>query len=112
MEHAHARTLNERPIIVLNSFGQPVGPTEEIAREFKLFLGTLAKDPEYAPLTFTSWPKALKYKEEKIWNYVQVCMVMYYFFYFIVTILPSTKHIILNVAKVYSSRRRKGLGAR
>uniref|UniRef100_A0A803MJ91 Uncharacterized protein n=1 Tax=Chenopodium quinoa TaxID=63459 RepID=A0A803MJ91_CHEQI len=38
----HARTREERPAIVLNKFGQPVGPTKEIVTEFKFFLGTVA----------------------------------------------------------------------
>uniref|UniRef100_A0A803MSE8 Uncharacterized protein n=1 Tax=Chenopodium quinoa TaxID=63459 RepID=A0A803MSE8_CHEQI len=62
------RTREERPAIILNTFGQPVGPTKEIVREFKLFLGTVARDSELAPLNyinFTSLPTL-----QEIWDYV------------------------------------------
>uniref|UniRef100_A0A803N598 Uncharacterized protein n=1 Tax=Chenopodium quinoa TaxID=63459 RepID=A0A803N598_CHEQI len=64
----HARTREERPTIVLNLFGLPVGPTKEIVQEFKLFLGTVARDSEHAPLNyinFTSLPTL-----QQIWDYV------------------------------------------
>ncbi|XP_056689379.1 uncharacterized protein [Spinacia oleracea] len=65
----HARTMDERPYLILNKFGQPVGPTDEIVEEFTRFLGTLAKDSELAPLNFVNWPSLPTH--DKIWDYVQ-----------------------------------------
>ncbi|KMT03776.1 hypothetical protein BVRB_8g189240 [Beta vulgaris subsp. vulgaris] len=52
----HARTTEERKVIILNSVGQPVGPTQETVDEFSLFLGTVARDPELAPLNYRHFP--------------------------------------------------------
>ena len=52
LRKVHARTTEERQVIVLNSLGQPVGPTKEIVQEFKFFLRTVARDSELAPLNF------------------------------------------------------------
>lgn len=66
MAKVHACTLEERQVIVLNKFGQPVGLTEEVVNEFIRFLGTLAKDPQRAPLNFVTWPELLRAKEDKL----------------------------------------------
>uniref|UniRef100_A0A803MPE0 Uncharacterized protein n=1 Tax=Chenopodium quinoa TaxID=63459 RepID=A0A803MPE0_CHEQI len=71
LHRVHARTREERPVIVLNSLGQPVGPTKEIVQEFKFFLGTVARDSELAPLNYRNFPslptldKILDYVQEK-----------------------------------------------
>uniref|UniRef100_A0A803MJS2 Uncharacterized protein n=3 Tax=Chenopodium quinoa TaxID=63459 RepID=A0A803MJS2_CHEQI len=71
LHRVHARSREERPVIVLNSLGQPVGPTKEIVQEFKFFLGTVARDSELAPLNYRNFPslptldKILDYVQEK-----------------------------------------------
>ncbi|XP_021769334.1 uncharacterized protein LOC110733564 isoform X2 [Chenopodium quinoa] len=65
----HARTREEREVIVLNSLGQPIGPTREIVQEFKQFLGTVARDSELAPLNYIKFPCLPTV--DKMWEYVQ-----------------------------------------
>ncbi|XP_021721146.1 uncharacterized protein LOC110688705 isoform X1 [Chenopodium quinoa] len=65
----HARTREEREVIVLNSSGQPIGPTREIVQEFKQFLGTVARDSELAPLNYIKFPCLPTL--DKMWEYVQ-----------------------------------------
>lgn len=52
---AHARIMHERPVVVLNALGQPIGPTKKISNEYSRFLGTVARNPEYAPLNNCEW---------------------------------------------------------
>ncbi|XP_021851010.1 uncharacterized protein [Spinacia oleracea] len=68
LTQVHARTREERQYIILNSFGQPVGPTKEIVEEFKFFLGTLGKDSELAPLNNVNFRDLPTH--DKIWDYV------------------------------------------
>uniref|UniRef100_A0A803MQV7 Transposase n=1 Tax=Chenopodium quinoa TaxID=63459 RepID=A0A803MQV7_CHEQI len=65
----HAQTRDEREVIILNSLGQPVGPTRKIVQEFKQFLGTVARDSELAPLNYINFPSLLTL--DKMWEYVQ-----------------------------------------
>ncbi|KMT06450.1 hypothetical protein BVRB_7g161190 [Beta vulgaris subsp. vulgaris] len=64
----HSRTKEEREPIVLNSIGQPVGPTKEVVDEFSLFLGTVARDSELAPLNYRNFKHLPTL--DKIWDYV------------------------------------------
>ncbi|XP_056697324.1 uncharacterized protein [Spinacia oleracea] len=68
LTQVHARTREERQYIILNSFGQPVGPTKEIVEEFKFFLRTLGKDSELAPLNYVNFRDLPTH--DKIWDYV------------------------------------------
>ncbi|XP_021766060.1 uncharacterized protein LOC110730554 isoform X3 [Chenopodium quinoa] len=70
VQRVHARSREERPVIVLNSLGQPVGPTKEIVQEFKFFLGTGARDSELAPLNYRNFPSLPTL--DKILDYVQI----------------------------------------
>ncbi|XP_021728356.1 uncharacterized protein LOC110695433 isoform X2 [Chenopodium quinoa] len=65
----HARTRDEREVIILNSLGQPIGPTREIVQGFKQFLGTVARDSELAPLNYINFPSLPTL--DKMWEYVQ-----------------------------------------
>ena len=62
--------MHERPVIVLNAVGQPIGPTKKIINEYSRFLGTVARNPEYAPLNYCDWPSLPTH--DKMWMYVQV----------------------------------------
>ncbi|KAL2934819.1 RNA-binding protein 12 [Bienertia sinuspersici] len=57
----HARTKEERTPIILNCYGQPIGPTEKDVKEFSQFLGTVARNTELAPLNYVDWPIKQKY---------------------------------------------------
>ncbi|KAL2905170.1 putative glutamate--tRNA ligase cytoplasmic, partial [Bienertia sinuspersici] len=57
----HARTKEERTPIILNCYGQPIGPTDQ-------FLGTVARNTELAPLNYVDWPSLPTH--DLIWEYV------------------------------------------
>lgn len=66
-------TRKEREVIICNEFGQPIGPTtteKDIVGKFSRFLGTIARNYSYAPLTYNSWHKVPN--KDKIWEYVLV----------------------------------------
>ncbi|KAL2900070.1 Threonine--tRNA ligase [Bienertia sinuspersici] len=63
--------MDERPVIILNSYGQPVGPTKKLVSEYSLFLGTLARNPEYLPLNYCDWPSVPDNAKDQVWDYVQ-----------------------------------------
>ncbi|XP_021734998.1 uncharacterized protein LOC110701680 isoform X4 [Chenopodium quinoa] len=65
----HGRPREERPYLILNIYGQPVGPTDEVVDEFTQFLGTVARNSELAPLNYVEWPSLPTHN--KIWDYVQ-----------------------------------------
>ncbi|KAK9074853.1 hypothetical protein SSX86_003172 [Deinandra increscens subsp. villosa] len=67
----HTRRVDEREIIICNEFGQPVGPVtkeKDVVGKFSRFLGTIARNNNYAPLIHTSWKKVPN--KDKIWEYV------------------------------------------
>uniref|UniRef100_A0A803MBK1 Uncharacterized protein n=1 Tax=Chenopodium quinoa TaxID=63459 RepID=A0A803MBK1_CHEQI len=65
----HARPREERPYLILNIYGQLVGPTDEVVDEFTQFLGTVARNSELAPLNYVEWPSLPTHN--KIWDSVQ-----------------------------------------
>ncbi len=69
MAKVHRRTLDDRPVVILNTEGQPVRP-KAVVVEIGRFLGTLAKDPELVPFNILDW-KFMPTKE-KFWSYVRV----------------------------------------
>lgn len=74
MLHAvHMRSVHERKVIICNELGQPIGPVtaeKDVVGEFSRFLGTIARNYDYAPLTHTSWHKVPH--KDRIWQYVLV----------------------------------------
>lgn len=70
MVKVHRRQFEERPIIVLNAKGQPIGPSKHALAELAAFLGTLARDPHMTPLNILDW-KCMPTKDS-IWSYVKV----------------------------------------
>ncbi|KAM3362658.1 hypothetical protein P3S68_017512 [Capsicum galapagoense] len=55
MQTVHGRT--ERKLIVLNEHNQPIGPTIGVVHELSSFLGTLARNSTFCPLTVKTWKK-------------------------------------------------------
>ena len=51
----HARSIEEWEEITLNDDGQPIGPSEKIVKDLSFFLGTMARNSTFCPLTYTSW---------------------------------------------------------
>ncbi|KAL4573558.1 hypothetical protein LXL04_020368 [Taraxacum kok-saghyz] len=73
LEKDTVRKINEREIIICNESGQPTGPqTEEndIVGKFSHFLGTIARNYDYALLTYNSWHKVPDKEKEKMWEFV------------------------------------------
>ncbi|KAK6143947.1 hypothetical protein DH2020_020767 [Rehmannia glutinosa] len=65
----HGWTINDRKPIILNGFGQPIGPDKETLDKFSRFLGSLARDSNLAPLNELNWHRVRD--KDKIWNYVK-----------------------------------------
>ncbi|KAL2899807.1 Phycocyanobilin:ferredoxin oxidoreductase [Bienertia sinuspersici] len=64
----HACTLEARTPIILNCYRQPIGPTRKDVEDLSLFLGTIARTTEFAPLNYVDWPSVPIY--DQIWEYV------------------------------------------
>ncbi|KAL2931619.1 Fructose dehydrogenase cytochrome subunit, partial [Bienertia sinuspersici] len=47
----------------------PVGPTDKVTKEYTRLLRTLARNPEFASLTYCDWPSLPTH--DKMWNYIQ-----------------------------------------
>ncbi|KAL2894523.1 hypothetical protein RDABS01_010432, partial [Bienertia sinuspersici] len=72
MHHVHTREFDKRKVIIFNEHGQPIGPVtqeEDTVGEFSRFLGTIARDYSYAPLTIRSWHDVPH--KEKMWEYLK-----------------------------------------
>ncbi|XP_021732623.1 uncharacterized protein LOC110699414 [Chenopodium quinoa] len=73
MHKVHMRPFENREAIILNEFGQPIGPVtpeKDTPGEFSRFLGTIARDYGYVPLIYNSWHYVSN--KEKMWEYVLV----------------------------------------
>ncbi|KAL2904422.1 Epididymal secretory glutathione peroxidase, partial [Bienertia sinuspersici] len=64
----HARTLEERTTIILNSYGQPIGLRRNDVKDLSHFLGTISRTTEFAPLNYVDWPSVPTH--DQIWEYV------------------------------------------
>ena len=69
MSAVHARTRDERPVIVLNKKGQPIGD-RKLLRELNNFLRTREKDN--VSLTYVNWRLVPKQLKTKMWDYTRV----------------------------------------
>ncbi|KAL2902668.1 Phosphoribosylformylglycinamidine synthase subunit PurL [Bienertia sinuspersici] len=67
MFEVHARKFEDRVAIYCNDKGQPIGP-KKARNELTRFLGTIAHDYDWAPLTYTNWQEVPD--KDKIWEYV------------------------------------------
>ncbi|KAL2904019.1 Adenylosuccinate synthetase [Bienertia sinuspersici] len=52
--------MDERPLVILNSYRQPVGPIKKLMSEYSLFLGTMARNPNVPDNS-----------KDQVWDYVQ-----------------------------------------
>ncbi|CAH9145015.1 unnamed protein product, partial [Cuscuta epithymum] len=67
MMHAvHMR--EQRVCIILNKFGQPIGPDDATLDEFSSFLGTIAHHYYFAPLVVGTWRRMPD--KDSMWDYV------------------------------------------
>ncbi|KAH0700764.1 hypothetical protein KY290_010262 [Solanum tuberosum] len=67
MQSVHGR--QERKLVVLNRYNQPIGPTNAIVTELGSFLGTLARNAMLCPLNIHNW-KNMDTKKD-LWDYTQ-----------------------------------------
>ncbi|KAL2904955.1 Argininosuccinate lyase [Bienertia sinuspersici] len=58
----------ERTPIILNCYGQPIGPTQKVIDDLSHFLGTITRTTELAPLNFLDRPSVPTH--DQIWEYV------------------------------------------
>ncbi|GFP83630.1 hypothetical protein PHJA_000506400 [Phtheirospermum japonicum] len=65
----HGWTLNYRKPILLNGNGQPIGLDDVTLRQYTRFYGSIARDPDLAPLDFLD----CRYvpNKDNIWDYVK-----------------------------------------
>ncbi|KAF7801004.1 hypothetical protein G2W53_044478 [Senna tora] len=54
-KNIYARSVEEREEVILNDDGQPIGPHEKTVKDLSLFLGTMARNSTFCPLTYTNW---------------------------------------------------------
>ncbi|XP_027912731.1 uncharacterized protein LOC114188556 [Vigna unguiculata] len=68
----HGRSMQDRPEVVLDADGEPIGPIDKIVTDLSYFLGTIARNSTFCPLVYTSFKALLKDKDNKahIWTYV------------------------------------------
>lgn len=67
MSAVHARTREQRPVVLLNKRGQAVAKNRKLLRELSNFLGTVAKDN--VSLTYINQRLVPKQLKQKMWEY-------------------------------------------
>ncbi|KAL2934683.1 hypothetical protein RDABS01_017802 [Bienertia sinuspersici] len=78
LHKVHMRSFEKREAIILNEFGQPIGPVtpeKDTVGQFSRLLGTIAHDYGIAPLLHKTWK--LVPSKEKMWEYVLEAMKNY-----------------------------------
>ena len=73
----HVRSLEERAQVTFEK-GQAVGPCDKTVTELSYFLGTIARNATFCPLTFTSWKALLDDNKKRMWEYVNVSLHILY----------------------------------
>ncbi|WMV54322.1 hypothetical protein MTR67_047707, partial [Solanum verrucosum] len=65
----HARNLEERNEVAFDK-GQAVGPTNKIVSQLSNFIGTIARNPRFISLMYTSWHAVPKDTKKRMWEYI------------------------------------------
>ncbi|KAM3204460.1 hypothetical protein P3L10_027869 [Capsicum annuum] len=65
----HTRTLDEREVVIFD-LGEAVGPTDKAVSNLSNFIGTVARNPRFINLLYTSWHAVLDETKKRIWDYV------------------------------------------
>jgi len=68
----HARNTEDRPKVILNKDGEPIGPNDGVVSDLSYFLGTLARNSDFSPLIYPNFKALHKDYKERIWKYVMV----------------------------------------
>ena len=82
----HARNLEERKEVTFDK-GQAVGPTNKIVSQLSNFIGTIARNPRFISLMYTSWHVVPKDTKKLMWEYVNVKTTTLENTYFFITYL-------------------------
>ncbi|KAH0773719.1 hypothetical protein KY290_010856 [Solanum tuberosum] len=65
----HARNLEEIKEVAFDK-GQAVGPTNKIVSQLSNFIGTIARNPRFISLMYTSWHAVPKDTKKRMWEYI------------------------------------------
>ncbi|WMV24438.1 hypothetical protein MTR67_017823 [Solanum verrucosum] len=65
----HARNLEERKEVTFDK-GQAVGPTNKIVSKLSNFIGTIARNPRFISLMYTSWHAVPIDTKKRMWEYI------------------------------------------
>ncbi|KAH0706328.1 hypothetical protein KY285_010833 [Solanum tuberosum] len=68
-KNIHARNLEEREEVTFDK-GQAVGPTDKIVLELTNVIGTIARNPRFINLMYTSWHAMPKDIKKRMWKYI------------------------------------------
>ncbi|KAH0665702.1 hypothetical protein KY285_026908 [Solanum tuberosum] len=68
-KNIHARNLEEREEVTFDK-GQAGGPTDKIVSELINFIGTIARNPRFINLMYTSWHAVPKDIKKRMWEYI------------------------------------------
>ncbi|KAH0658091.1 hypothetical protein KY289_026839 [Solanum tuberosum] len=68
-KNIHARNLEERKEVTFDK-GQAVGPTDKIVSELSKFIGTIARNPRFISLMYTSWHAVPNDTKKRMWEYI------------------------------------------
>ena len=63
--------MEERKEVTFDK-GQAVGPTNKIVSQLSNFIGTIARNPRFINLMYTSWHVVPKDTKKLMWEYVNV----------------------------------------
>ncbi|KAF7839380.1 putative transposase [Senna tora] len=69
-KNIHARSVEEQEEVILNDDGQPIGPREKTVKDLSLFLGTMARNSTFCPLTYTNWKAMPSDLKDHMWKYI------------------------------------------
>ncbi|KAF7844459.1 putative transposase [Senna tora] len=73
-KNIHARSIEEREEVILNDDGQPIGSREKTVKDLSLFLGTMARNSTFCPLTYTNWKAMPSDLKDHMWKYINLTM--------------------------------------
>uniref|UniRef100_M1DPG5 Ubiquitin n=1 Tax=Solanum tuberosum TaxID=4113 RepID=M1DPG5_SOLTU len=62
--------IGEEVDIDCSTKGQPVGPIDKIVSELTNFIGTIARNPRFINLMYTSWHAVPKDIKKRMWEYI------------------------------------------
>ncbi|KAH0730621.1 hypothetical protein KY289_001809 [Solanum tuberosum] len=65
----HSRNLEERKEVAFDK-GQAMGPTNKIVSQLSNFIGTIARNPRFISLMYTSWHGVPKDTKKRMWEYI------------------------------------------